>query len=152
MGGRTPSQSRTIMVECARLHLLGVSDSDIQRQTGVARSTLLNWRRKNAEWQAIVRDAQGILGREVAGHIVGLIPQAFRVVREAIEGGDARVAMQLLTASGALQSGGRIVGLDAGAGKSDAGITINVNVAQDHVPTIDAQVTHDHVPGVTHDE
>lgn len=73
------------------------------------------------------------MGREVAGHVMGIVPEAFKCVREAIEKGDAKIAMQLLTATGALQSGGRIAGMEVAAtkGGSAEGLTINVNVAQD---------------------
>lgn len=128
--------TRQHMQDVARMWLLGSGVSAIHKATGVARTTIDRWMAGDPQFLAIMEAAKQAIGRETAGHLVGLLPAAFRTIAKAIDGGDAKIAMQLLVASGALQSGGRVVGMSANGPKdgNGSGITIQVNLAQDDQP------------------
>lgn len=130
----------------ARLLLAGNSQAECCRSTGIARKTIKSWIENEPEMRAMIEECRKEVYDRTVGEVMGMIPQALGIVKGALALGDVKVAMQLLTASGALQGAGRVLGVakNDAASKAGEGLVIRVITDQDNTSNTvckDAQAT-----------
>ncbi|MGA2232391.1 MAG: hypothetical protein ABSH22_15970, partial [Tepidisphaeraceae bacterium] len=88
----------------AALELLlnGKSIAETARTAGVCRATLYNWLRTDPVFQAAYNQWHDELEKSCRSRLMTLTDKAADAVAHAVEGGDAKVAMQLLKGMGLL--------------------------------------------------
>lgn len=123
----------------------GVSIKTAAQECGVSYETVLKWYKGDAVFKALLAEARAGLMENAANTIGGLLETAVGLVKEQIEGGDVKLAMALLTKTGALEHMGAILGAKTAKDGGGSGVTINVKL--DDLPadcrpkTVEAEVS-----------
>jgi Helix-turn-helix domain len=94
------------------LLLMGKSIAETARSTGISRSTVYQWLRKDPVFQAAYNEWHEEMRESSRSRLLMLTDKATEAVEKALESGDAKTAMQLLKAMGMLK--------DRPAGPTDA--------------------------------
>jgi transposase-like protein len=85
------------------LLLTGKSISETARSTGISRSTVYQWLRKDPVFQAAYNEWHEEMRESSRSRLLMLTDKATEAVEKALESGDAKTAMQLLKAMGMLK-------------------------------------------------
>jgi transposase-like protein len=85
------------------LLLMGKSIAETARSTGISRSTVYQWLRKDPVFQAAYNEWHEEMRESSRSRLLMLTDKATVAVEKALESGDAKTAMQLLKAMGMLK-------------------------------------------------
>lgn len=82
--------------------LLGKSICDVATASGVARTTIYRWLKKDPNFQAVYNQWHEEMRESCRSRLLMLSDKAAGAIEKALDGGDARSALQLLKAIGLL--------------------------------------------------
>jgi AcrR family transcriptional regulator len=112
----------TQQLKAMALLMTGCAMADVAERIGVSRGTIHNWTHRNERFIAALESWRRDMRRNARTRLIAMSNLGLRAISQALEGGDARVALRMFTGLGVL--GPKVAEED----KQDEGKTILVRL------------------------